>query len=163
MYSTTEAARMFRVSRETIRSWTRQFAKHLSPLAQGGGGRHRQYNDDDLTVLALVSEMRDYNHAYEDIAASLDQGQRGQVPDPRAMRQAVSDSDRRQIEILENQLNDLRGVIDALTSENNRKQGEIDVLTRQIGDERSRVEKYVKQIGKLEAEIERLRGNDPDA
>jgi DNA-binding transcriptional MerR regulator len=80
-YSTGEVAARFEVSLETVRTWSREFARHLSPKATPKPNRHRAFNRDDLTVFALVSELRTQGMRFEDIHANLDSGQRGTLPD----------------------------------------------------------------------------------
>jgi DNA-binding transcriptional MerR regulator len=73
---------MFGVSIETIRTWALEYEGYLSPNANPGGKKRRQYNEDDLKVLALVHDLRDRNFSYHDIQMSLDKGQRGSITLP---------------------------------------------------------------------------------
>ena len=71
---------MFSVSHETIRNWTREFTDYLSPTANPGKRRKRQFSYDDLTVLALVAQLRNRGLNFDDIHVALRNGQRGTPP-----------------------------------------------------------------------------------
>jgi DNA-binding transcriptional MerR regulator len=69
------------IARQTIANWCKEFAEHLSVTATPSEGSHRRFTDDDLTVFALVHTMKQMGNTYEEIHASLANGQRGQFPD----------------------------------------------------------------------------------
>lgn len=71
---------LFKVSNETVRLWSEEFAKYLSPTANPGKGKHRHFTEADLQVFALVSEMKAEGSTYADIHLSLANNSRGEVP-----------------------------------------------------------------------------------
>ncbi len=79
-YSSRHIASLFKISRETVRVWSREFSAYLSPTAQPEPGRHRNFTDEDLRVFSLVSDMKNRGSVYEDIHAALAAGQRGDPP-----------------------------------------------------------------------------------
>lgn len=79
-YSSRHIASLFNISRETVRVWSHEFGKYLSPTAQPEPGRHRNFTDEDLRVFSLVSDMKNRGAIYEDIHAALAAGQRGEPP-----------------------------------------------------------------------------------
>lgn len=67
-----EIATRLGIDESTLRLWTSgEFKMYLSPRAQGGDGRHRNYTDQDSRILAYIKEMRDENATTEDIHAGL--------------------------------------------------------------------------------------------
>jgi hypothetical protein len=54
MATISDVARLLGVSRDTVKSWTMEFAEHLS-LTATVKGKERQFGEADLRVLALVS------------------------------------------------------------------------------------------------------------
>lgn len=79
-YKSTHVQRLFNVSPETVRNWADEFKDHLSVTASPGSGRHRLFTHEDMEVFALVAELKDKGLTYNDIHASLQNGQRGDVP-----------------------------------------------------------------------------------
>ena len=86
MYSSTHVATIFHVSTETIRNWSDEFSRYLSFMANPGKGRTRTFNDDDMTVLSLIAEMKRKGSTFEEIHVALGQGQRGDSPDQKSTR-----------------------------------------------------------------------------
>ncbi len=80
-YNSRQVAALFGVALETIRNWGSEFRDYLSPLANPGQGRHRKYNPDDLSVFALVRDLKEKGLNYPDIHTALHNGERGQPPE----------------------------------------------------------------------------------
>lgn len=80
MYSSKHVARLFDTTSETIRVWTIEFARYMSPTAVPDQGRHRRFTDDDLKVLALIAAMKAEGLLFEDIHVALASGQRAEPP-----------------------------------------------------------------------------------
>lgn len=98
MYTTRHLAALFEVHIETIRLWAVEFAEYLSPTARPGSNRPRQFSQDDLGVLTLVSDMKRAGRAFVEIHATLKSGQRAEptVSNPEDIDQLASvDRDRR--------------------------------------------------------------------
>ena len=81
MFGTRDVATYYERTEQTIRAWADEFSEYLSPMATPGKGRGRTFTPDDLTVFALITELKDQNKTYEDIHAVLKTGQRGSPPD----------------------------------------------------------------------------------
>lgn len=81
MYTAIQVAHLFHLARETVRQYSLEFSAVLSPGANPGTGRTRVYTDDDLEVFALIVEMKGQGRQYDDIHASLANGQRGSIPE----------------------------------------------------------------------------------
>lgn len=79
-YSTRHVCTLFSISPETARTWADEFERHLSPLANPGEGRHRQFDESDMRVFSLISEMKASGLTFADVHNSLDAGQRGNAP-----------------------------------------------------------------------------------
>jgi DNA-binding transcriptional MerR regulator len=80
-FSVGDLAKLFDVSRQTIRQWSSEFKHYLSPRANPGKNRVRAYSEDDLPIFSLVAQMKNIGHTYEDIHVALANGQRGEMPD----------------------------------------------------------------------------------
>lgn len=80
-YNSRQVAALFGVALETIRNWGSEFQDYLSPLANPGQGRHRKYNPEDLSVFALVRELKEKGLSYTDVHTALRNGERGQPPE----------------------------------------------------------------------------------
>jgi len=80
METVKDIAVRFNISRETVRIWAKEFASYLSPTANPSKGNQRNFDDEDLSVFALIAEMKGQGNTFEDIHASLQAGQRGHVP-----------------------------------------------------------------------------------
>ena len=76
----TETSRLFEVTVNTVRTWSKEFADYLSPTANPKKGKARFYTEDDLTVLALIAFYRGENAPYTDIHTALANGERAQPP-----------------------------------------------------------------------------------
>jgi len=93
-FRTSHLENLYEISHETVRAWTIEFSKYLSPTANPGGGKKRLYQKDDLAVFSLVVELRKQGMDFSDIHAALENGQRGEVPDLDAEEiQAIVSSD----------------------------------------------------------------------
>ncbi len=80
-FSTKEVAAYYGFAEQTIRKWTIEFAEYLSPTANPGNGKNRDFTVHDLEVIDLIAEMKQQQATYEDIHVSLKAGQRGKAPD----------------------------------------------------------------------------------
>lgn len=136
------AADIFNISRETVRQYAQEFAKYLSNSANPGGGRARHFTENDIKVLALISDMKLNGFLYEDIHLALSNGQRGEIPEALQSVSAVEQSltTQQQIVALANKVTDLEkqiagkdGVIDELRQQLLNAQTEIARLNREVG------------------------------
>jgi DNA-binding transcriptional MerR regulator len=74
-----DVAALFQYSESTIRNWSVEFVEYFSTDAQGAG-RSRHFVDEDLTVFALIAQMKRTGYTFDDIHASLAAGQRADPP-----------------------------------------------------------------------------------
>lgn len=81
MWNVNKAANLFKISGQSIRTYCDEFSMHLSPQANPGGGKTKNFSDGDMEVFALIVEMRGQGKQYADMHAALINGQRGQLPD----------------------------------------------------------------------------------
>ncbi len=79
-YSTRHVRLLHDISAETVRNWCEEFSNYLSPTANPGKGKHRNFTDDDMRVLDLVAQMKNQGLTYEQVHASLQNGDRGNLP-----------------------------------------------------------------------------------
>ena len=80
LYNSRHVSTLFGIAGETVRAWSEEFVRYLSPTANPGKGRHRSFTETDMSVFSLVSEMKSQGRTYEDIHVSLASGQRGMPP-----------------------------------------------------------------------------------
>jgi DNA-binding transcriptional MerR regulator len=73
MATISKVARLLGVSRDTVKSWTIEFAEHLS-LTATVKGTEREFGEADLRVLALVSHYWEDDPDLENIHAMLNSG-----------------------------------------------------------------------------------------
>lgn len=170
-YKNKEIQTLFNVSSDTVRVWSEEFSAYLSPLATPGTGKHRVFNDDDLKVFALVSEMRGQNLSYEEIHASLQNGERGDLPQIAGERALEYSSDL-QLSIAQDRISKLQNLLESAeqrsqrlhdenirleTSENYMKK-RVEEISSELQDEREKYQKQIsdlqREIGKLEARLE---------
>ena len=80
-FSTKEVAAYYGFAEQTIRKWTIEFEEYLSPTANPGNGKNRDFTVADLEVIDLIAEHKKRQDTYESIHLSLKSGQRGKAPD----------------------------------------------------------------------------------
>lgn len=154
MYPARLVCDLFKISRETVRVWSVEFAQYLSPMANPGEGRQRQFSDSDLSVFALVAEMKGQGKLFEDVHLALQNGQRGSSPasinsllevqQPRDTPRALSL--RREVERLQIELK-------ASQEDSQRKAGQIELLTHQLEDAQKQIRELNRELGRLEGRL----------
>ncbi len=73
---THELAKWLGLSPNTIRVWTREeFKTYLSPSAQGGDGRYRNFDEQDARVVAFIASLKQENIPIKEIHMTLTQMQ----------------------------------------------------------------------------------------
>ena len=134
-YSTKHVELLYGVSHETVRRWTDEFAEYLSHSANPGKGRHRNFNDADMQVLALVADYKSRGVLFEEIHAALKNGQRG---NGRALPPV-----------------DMQAMI--LGEKEKQLQTEVDYLRRSLNDalaEAKQAQIYKEEVVKTQAQLE---------
>lgn len=81
MYTVAHVCELHGIVQETVRQWVLEFSQYLSPTANPGKNKKRHFTVEDMRVLALVANMKDQSFTYEEIHASLQNGQRGDPPE----------------------------------------------------------------------------------
>lgn len=163
-YTTNDLKTLFNVAPETIRNWTREFARHLSVTANPENGRTRIYGEEDLKIIDLVHQMRNQGHPYEEIHAALDAGQRGAGPgvSPEELKSLVTGETERQlsleIQMLRRQLaaaDERLQELDALREQNIRLDAEkeaekrrADELANQLKITQEKLEGLLREVGR---------------
>ncbi|GIK67696.1 MAG: hypothetical protein BroJett018_54900 [Chloroflexota bacterium] len=167
-YTTEHLTALHGVSPVTIRTWSMEFKKFLSPDANPGQGKQRLFNGDDMAVIDLVAQYKQDGKTFADIHTALAAGQRGGRPDitPHDLS-TMLDTQSNTALVTQNeqltrriaQLLAENESLKALERENAALKREIEILREQGGvDEIRRLE---RMIGRLEYEIEQLKqGND---
>jgi len=148
-YSTRHLADLFGVSRETIRSWSREFADYLSPTATPGENRHRQFVDDDLKVFSLVHQQKQAGMLFADIHAALANGIRAEIPSGEDL--AITEAGQQKLSVLTKRITQLEQQLDQAAYERDIKGGQIELLERQLREARDRIDQLNREIGRLEA------------
>lgn len=168
-YTSRHAVILYKVTAETIRSWTEEFSDYLSPTANPGKGRHRIFTDDDMQVFAYIQERKQQGAVFEQIHAELANGNRGNVPPlpPGEIEVLVSDQQEKrlslQVENLQLALNRLKqqyddalvraSEADELKSKYIQIQTELDVI-RRVDNER--IEELTDELSRARQKIEEL-------
>ena len=174
-YNSRQVAALFGVALETIRNWGSEFQDYLSPLANPGQGRHRKYSAEDLTVLALVRELKEKGLSYADVHTALRNGERGQPPElaPNQVQAiVVSERERRMAlevqtlqatvvqlqqrladaEAAQKEAEELRRKTIILETKLEERQGHheerVAELSRQLEEARKRIENLLEESGK---------------
>ena len=112
------------IAESTIRKYAGEYSEFLSPGGAGGNGKHRDFDDHDVRVLKLITDMRNADTSPEDIDVTLqslkasnwerlpalDANAASIVPSPGALVTAQKDRDimQREIELLREQIADLK-------------------------------------------------------
>lgn len=115
-YTTEHVANLYGVTRETVRQWSEEFERHLSPTANPGYRRQRLFTDDDMRVFDYIAGQKKQGAINEDIHNDLDAQQRGASPaaSPGELSMTISQTDRK---TLITQISDLQRTIDRLEDE----------------------------------------------
>ena len=154
-YSTRHVMALFKVSKETVRHWSQEFSTYLSPTATPAAGRHRQYTDDDLQVFALIHQMKSEGQLFEDIHASLGNGQRGILPETETS-QIIAAEPRQQMMLLQGKILELEEEIDRLREFEMKAHTEAALRQRaeqQLADAQKKIEQLIEEKALLKAGI----------
>lgn len=153
MYPAHTICDFYKISRETVRTWSAEFAEYLSPTANPGKGRQRQFSDSDLAVLSLVAEMKNQGSLFDDIHLALRNGQRGTIP-PAALALTETEQPKeipRSLS-LRQEVERLRIELQRVLESGQRKDAQIELLTRQLEAAQREIRDLNREIGRLEAD-----------
>ena len=172
-FTSGQVAALFQITTETVRVWAQEFAEFLSPDANPGGKRNRRFDEDDLTVFALVSDLKTIGKTFQDAHVALSNGQRGVFPEVSDRALAVLDAKDKhaiavQVERLQNELEAVRlerdQLLDKLNEhremeiENARLKSERDSEKRRAEVAEGRVEELTNRLIELQMESGQARG-----
>jgi DNA-binding transcriptional MerR regulator len=59
------------ISAVTVRTWSNQFARFMSPTGAGGDGRHRDFSEVDIRVMQYIKTEKARGQSGEEITQSL--------------------------------------------------------------------------------------------
>ena len=164
-YSTKHVELLYGVSHETVRRWTDEFSEYLSHNANPGKGRHRNFDDDDMRVLALIADYKKRGVLFEEIHAALKNGQRGNGPALPAvdMQAMVLGEQEKHLQIEVDYLR--RTLTEALAEvkqgqiykeENIKIQAELDFTNRRLDDLKERFQETNQELENAREEIKKL-------
>lgn len=166
-------AELFDVSSETIRRWAMEFEIYLSSNANPDSGQTRLFSESDLTVFALVANVKEIGGTYDDAHARLRSGERGIVPDEPISKseqkmainqlyesfravEAERDGLQKEVERLSNELQQSR---EELARMKGRGEGH-ERVEEELKDSRHRIEDLIKQVARLEILLEIEKNKD---
>ena len=160
------------ISAVTVRSWSNQFARFMSPTGAGGDGRHRDFSDADVRVMNYIKSEKARGQSGDEIAASLETLQSNSALDDLPMPDESHHSDvamlpvaaaeearkllLAQIATLENRVNNLER---QLSSEQAGRRADCEKLLREMGDMQSDLSE-AKTLLKLYRKRGRIDGDD---
>lgn len=78
--SISEVAKLIKVDRGLIKTWTSQFAEYLNPMANPDKGTPRQFIPSDVSILAYISYYWDDNPDFEYIKSGLNASEHKEYP-----------------------------------------------------------------------------------
>jgi len=153
MYTRKQVARHFNKDTETIRRWTLQFEAHLSPLANPPKRKKSSYNDDDMRVLAYVSDRVGIDEI-EAIHAALAAGERGHFDDLENVSVSLSESDMGRIHDILQERDGLVKKVQSLQIEVSTQKAQADYLQSELEKARDEIVKLNRQIAVLEYRLD---------
>jgi DNA-binding transcriptional MerR regulator len=151
-YTTQHLKQFFKISHQTAKNWSKEFAAYLSPTATPGERRQRLFTDEDLSVLALVAEYMKSGKHYEDVHIALATGQRGEIPETSLELLPAPVSG--QLLALRDRLEATHLEVQALQQENSEYKGMVKLLKEQLTDKEKHIRQLYKEIADLEMQID---------
>lgn len=152
-----EVASQLNIGVSTVRAWSNQFNDYLSPTAQGGDGRYRDFGEHDLRVLNFINGLKKRSTPVEQIYDQLRQLQAdnwqelpylSEGPGPVAQMAVVPEAamvTQQQLLLRENA--DLRQRIDDLQTRLDEKDTNQEKLLRELADLRERIGATESELG----------------
>ncbi len=172
-YSSRHVQILHKITAETVRTWSQEFAEFLSPTANPGKGRNRIFTEKDMQVFSLVSELKARGLTYEDIHAALHNGQIGELPPAPATVEAMAlereeqslaiqvERMRDMVALLTQQRDELQTMIQPVKDENIRLQAQLEAAQKRAQEDAEQrrlltedIAHLNREIGKLQAKLE---------
>lgn len=148
MYNLDQIANLYSTSNENARRWCIAFAEFLSEGANPPDHRKRLLNDDDLTVLSLVTEMRQQGHVFDTIKAALAEGKRGAAP---ANPSAVVPANETRLAKLQSDVNRLTEALQVTIEDKTRLEGRLEEVSADRDALKRELRAAYEEIGLLKA------------
>jgi DNA-binding transcriptional MerR regulator len=155
-YTTKHVIDLFAVSHETVKNWSHEFADYLSPSATPPAGTKRVFTDDDLRVLALVSDYKKRGLTYADAHMALKSNQRGEIPSPSSLDRlpaAVQDM----IVHFRVDMEKLQAQLEAERANTNKALGQVELLKDQLAEKERQMRELLEENARLKIQT---RSND---
>lgn len=175
-YRSKHVSTIFNISHETVRTWSNEFGEYLSPTARPGARKQRLFTKDDMSVFSLVSELKKQGMTFDEIHASLKNGERGELPtiDPSEVQAIVSsDSENRlalEVERMQHGLVEAHKALtvaqkqlkemDAVKTENTRLKAQLESEEKHYKETRERLEKQISELTKRVEDVSRQSGQE---
>ena len=167
MYQTKDVVKRFGVSPQTVRTYADEFGHYLSPTANPPAGQQRNFTDEDLSVFALVVQLKHQGFTYEAIHAALSSGQRGdpsQQPDGKSEAAGPTGREQNSIIALRKELVALRQLheteIQELRTERDRATGQAEAYKEQLQAKELQVETLNEKIIELRVKLAKYQDSD---
>lgn len=138
----------FGVSHQTVKNWCKEFRTYLSPTAVPESGQPRQFTENDVKVLALVADMKSNRHTFTDIHATLQTGQRGEIPPFPHRLPAIAPQ---QMLDLQSHIGELETQLRAAEDKSKEFEGQVNLLKDLLEKKESQLQSLYKQVAKLES------------
>ena len=174
-YTTADVSSLYNITEQTVRTWANEFEMYFSPSANPGHRRTRLFSPSDMQIMALVAELKGKRKTFDEIAFSIENGQRGDLPAmPAELRQVkISETERRlteRISWLQQQLEHAQLLLEQAEKDKQllyKTQAELEVKSKrleqteqQLADLRKQQNELYESIGELRGEIKFLRRED---
>jgi DNA-binding transcriptional MerR regulator len=144
-YSSSQVAQIFTVSNETVRQWAITFKHHLSIKSQTANGLKRNFTTDDLTVFALIHDMKAEGKLFADIEAALSNNQRGAIP----TTDTLAPPERGKLAALQAEVELYKAALTDTKNNENKLAGQVELLERQLTAALGEIARLNRELGKL--------------
>lgn len=149
-FATPQIARMFSVTEQTVKAWSAEFSRYLSPTATPTKGKKRRFTREDIEVLALVAEYRETGQSFEEIHLALQRNDRGEVPS--IADELVVASPTTIITALKDQVAGLQHEIIRLGTEKSEAEGQVKLLKEQLAEKERLIRQLYQENAQLKVE-----------
>lgn len=161
LFSVKQASEAIGVSRQSIRSYTKGYAKFFSTEATPEHGGERKFTRDDLKLIAYISSCTAFGQTHVEIVASLENGElelfRATVPDaPPSPTEATFEP----VEGHNNPLVPMAQLqaVQALMLDAQRREADARNREQELQD---RIEQMRYEMGRLEGELAAIKAPKP--
>lgn len=150
MYNSKQISTLLSITGETVRARSEEFAAFLSPTANPGTKRQRQFTESDLSVMVLVNDMKNAGARFDDIHLALKNGQRGDLPEA-AQTSAIATQERGRVAALQSQLAEWQTLATQETTGRREAEANVRLLKEQLAEAQAEIKALNREIGRLEA------------